>query len=65
MDNHKLPYYKRYKQISNYTPTKKVQDTLEVTHIKITQVKALNDHVLMFQYDMFKMEEGQSIKDFV
>ena len=62
MGNHKLPDYKGYKKISNYTTTKKVQDTLEVTHNRITQVKASNVHVLMFQYDMFKMEEGQSMK---
>ena len=58
MANHKLPDYKGYKKISNYTTTKKVQDTLEVTYNRITQVKASNDQVLMFQYDMFKMEEG-------
>ena len=38
---------------------------MEVTHIGTTQVKALRVHVLVFQYEMFKMEEGESIKDFV
>ena len=40
-------------------------DTLEVAHIGTTQVKASKIHVLVSQYEMFKMEEGESIKDFV
>ena len=40
-------------------------DTLEVAHIGTTQVRAFKIHVLVFQYEMFKMEERKSIKDFV
>ena len=40
-------------------------DTLKVTHIGTTQVKASKIHVLVSQYEMFKMEKGESIKDFV
>ena len=54
-----------YKRISNCIIAKKVWDTLEVAHIGTTQVKASKVHVLVSQYQMFKMEEGKSIKDFV
>ena len=36
---------------------------LEVAHIGITQVKASKVHVVVSQYEMFKIEEGESIKD--
>ena len=47
----------------NCVTTKKIQDVLEVTHIGTTQVKASKVHVFMLQYKMFKIEEGESIKD--
>ena len=65
MDHHQFPYSKWYERISNCTTTKQVWDTLEVAHIGTTQVKASKVHMLVSQYKMFKMEEGETIKDFV
>ena len=44
-------------RISNCIISKKVWDTLEVAYVKTTQVKASKVHVLVSQYEMFKMEE--------
>ena len=54
-----------YERISNYTIAKEAWDTLEVAHIGTTQVKASKINVLVSQYEMFKMEERELIKDFV
>ena len=40
-------------------------DTSEVAYIEKTQVKASKVHVFMSQYEMFKIEEKESIKDFI
>ena len=55
----------KYERISNCTTVKEVGDTLGVTYIGITQVKASKIHVLISQYETSKMEERKHIKDFV
>ena len=57
------PY--EYERILTCTITKEVWDTLEVAHIGITQVKASKVHVVMSQYEIFKIDEGKLIKDFI
>ena len=54
-----------YEIISNYKIVKEVWNALEATHIGTTQVRALKVHMLVSQYEIFKMEEGKSIKGFI
>ena len=53
------------KEFQNCTMAKEVWDTLEVAHIRTTQVKASKIHVLASQYEMFKIEQSESVKDFI
>ena len=43
-----------YECNSNCITAKELWDTLKVTHIGTTQVKASKVHVLLWQYKMFK-----------
>ena len=40
-------------------------DTLEITHVGTTQVKASKVHTLVSKYELFKMKDEESIKDMV
>ena len=62
---HLLASLNEYERILNCITTKKVWDTLKVTHIGTTKVEASKIHVLVSQCEMLKMEKRESIKDFV
>ena len=55
----------KYERISNFSIAKEVWDTLEVAHVRTTHIKVSKIHMLVSQYEMFKIEEGESIKDFM
>ena len=54
-----------YERISNCATAKEIWDTLEIAHVGTTQVKASKIHTLVSQYELFKMNDGESIKDMV
>ena len=50
---------------SNCSIVKKIWDALKITHVGTTQVKALKVYTLVFEYELFNMKDGKSIKDMV
>ena len=54
-----------YERVSNCSTAKEIWDTLEIAHVGTTQVKASKVHTLVSQYELFKMNDGESIKDMV
>ena len=54
-----------YERVSNCSIVKEMWDALEITHVGTTQVKASKVHTLVSEYELFKMKDGESIKDMV
>ena len=54
-----------YERVSNYSTIKEMWDALEIAHVRTTQVKASKVHQLAFEYELFKMKDGESIKDVI
>ena len=40
-------------------------DALEIAYVRTTQVKALKVHTFVSKYKLFKMKDGELIKDMV
>ena len=54
-----------YERVSNCSTAKEMWDALEIAHVGTTQVKASKVHTLVSEYELFKMKDGESIKDMV
>ncbi|XP_075074621.1 uncharacterized protein LOC142162197 [Nicotiana tabacum] len=50
-------------RIQRCTTTKKIWDTLQVTHEGIPQVKRSRGILLYFQYEIFTIKEGETIQE--
>ena len=52
-----------YERFSISIMAKDTWDALEIAHVGITQVKASKVHTLVFEYELFKKKDRESIKD--
>uniref|UniRef100_A0A151UIR1 UBN2 domain-containing protein n=1 Tax=Cajanus cajan TaxID=3821 RepID=A0A151UIR1_CAJCA len=51
-------------RISQCISAKEMWDTLQVTHEGISDVKRSRNHTLIREYELFRMQNGESISDF-
>ena len=51
-----------YERISNCSIVKEIWDTLKIAHVSTTHVNTFKVHTLVSQYELFKMNDGESIK---
>ena len=50
-----------HNRISSCDNAKEIWEMLEVTHIVTTQVKEIKIHMILHDYELFNMKEGESI----
>jgi len=50
-------------RVSHYNSAKEMWDILEVTHEGTTDVKRARKHALIQEYELFRMQQGETIAD--
>ncbi|XP_068504362.1 uncharacterized protein [Phaseolus vulgaris] len=53
--------YNEFFRVSQCSSTKEMWDILEVTHEGTTDVKRARNHALIQEYELFRMQKGESI----
>lgn len=52
-----------YKKISYCEPVKEMWDKLEITYKRTKKVKQILISLLVYEYELFKMKDGESIEE--